>query len=77
MNDLMLRDDVVRAVKRGQFHIYAIDKVEQGFEILTGRPSGRRRKNGSYTPGTAFHLVDNRLEEIANGLKQYQASDET
>ena len=77
VNDLMLREDLVKAVRRGQFHIYAIDTVEQGFEILTGVPSGRRRNNGSYTPGTSFALVDARLEEIANGLKQYQTSDET
>jgi predicted ATP-dependent protease len=77
VNDLMLRDDVVDAVKRRKFHVYAIDTVEQGFEILTGLPAGRRRKDGSYTPGSAFARVDQRLEEIANGLKQYQASDES
>lgn len=76
VNDLMLREDVVKAVRKSQFHIYAIDTVEQGFEILTGVPSGRRRKNGTYTPGSAFHLVDRRLEEIAIGLKQYVNSEE-
>jgi len=77
VNDLMLRDDVVDAVKKRKFHVYAIDTVEQGFEILTGLPAGRRRKDGSYTPGSAFARVDFRLEEIANGLKQFQASDES
>jgi predicted ATP-dependent protease len=76
VNDLMLRDDVVHAVRRGRFHIYAINTVEEGFEILTGIPAGRRRKDGSYTPGSAFALADTRLEEIANGLKQYQTGDE-
>lgn len=76
LNELMLRDDVVRAVKRGEFHIYAISKVEEGFEILTGAPTGNRRKDGSYTPGSSFALVDDRLEDIANGLRHYQASDE-
>ncbi len=76
VNELMLRDDVVRAVKRGSFHIYAINTVEEGFEVLTGLPAGRRRKDGSYTPKSAFALVDSRLEEITNGLKQYQAGEE-
>ncbi len=76
VNDLMLRDDVVHAVRRGRFHIYAINTVEEGFEILTGIPAGRRRKDGSYTPGSAFALADTRLEEIANGLKQYQTGDD-
>jgi predicted ATP-dependent protease len=76
VNDLMLRDDVVRAVARGTFHIYAIDTVEQGFEILTGVAAGRRRRSGSYTAASAFDRVDRRLEDIANGLKQFQAPDE-
>jgi lon-related putative ATP-dependent protease len=76
VNDLMLRDDVVNAVARGAFHIYAIDTVEQGFEILTGVPAGHRRRSGAYTSGSAFARVDRRLEDIANGLKQFQASDE-
>ncbi|HVR72799.1 MAG TPA: AAA family ATPase [Planctomycetota bacterium] len=76
VNDLLLRDDIVRAVRRGEFHIYAISTVEQGFEILTGVPAGRKRKSGHYTPGSAFALVDHRLEEIANGLKQYQAGED-
>ena len=75
VNDLMLRDDVVRAVARGVFQIYAIDNVEQGFEILTGMPAGRRRRDGTYTPGSAFAAADKRLEEIAVGLRQYQSSD--
>ena len=76
VNDLMLRDDVVRAVAKGTFHIYAIDTVEQGFEILTGIAAGRRRRSGTYTPGSAFERVDRRLDDIANGLKQFQTSDE-
>ncbi len=76
VNELMLRDDVVRAVKRGKFHIYAINTVEEGFEILTGLPAGRRRKDGTYTPHSAFALVDSRLEEITNGLRQFQAGEE-
>ena len=76
VNDLMLRDDVLRAVRRREFHIYAIDTVEQGLEILTGIQAGRRRKNNTYTPGSVFQLADQRLEDIANGLKQYQATDD-
>jgi predicted ATP-dependent protease len=76
VNDLMLRDDVLQAVRRGKFHIYAIDTVEQGLEILTGIQAGRRRKNNTYTPGSVFQMADQRLEDIANGLKQYQAPED-
>ncbi|MEM7233790.1 MAG: AAA family ATPase [Planctomycetota bacterium] len=71
VEDLMLRGDVVRAVERGEFHIYSIDNVTQGLEILTGRPAGKRRKDGKYPDGTVFALVDQRLEELANDLRRY------
>jgi predicted ATP-dependent protease len=71
MIDLMLRPDVVKAVEKGWFHIYAIDNVSQGIEILTGVPAGRRRKNGGYPPGTVFDCVDRRLEELASNLRRY------
>jgi lon-related putative ATP-dependent protease len=67
--DLLLRDDVVREVKKGRFHIYAIRTVEEGIEILTGVPAGRPRKRGGYARGTVFDLADRRLEEIAAGLR--------
>jgi Lon-like ATP-dependent protease len=74
VGDLMLRSDIVRAVERGRFHIYAINNVAEGVEILTGMPAGRRRKDGSYPPGTVFHLADQRLEELASGLRRYGES---
>jgi hypothetical protein len=43
---------------------------------LTGVAAGRRRRNGSYTSGSAFERADRRLDDIANGLKQFQAGDE-
>ena len=71
LGDLMLRKDVVQSVRQGRFHIYAIDNVEQGLEILTGVPAGRQRRDGSYPVGTAFDLADQRLEELARGLRRY------
>ena len=51
--------------------LYAINTVEQGIEILTGVPVGRQRKDGSYTPGSVFQLVESRLEALAQGLRRY------
>ena len=72
VSDLMLRPDVVRAVDKGRFHIYAIDCVSEGVEILTGVSAGRRQKDGSYPEGSVFHRVDRRLEELAEHLLRYQ-----
>ena len=72
----MLREDVVQAVKRGEYHVYAINTVEEGLEILTEVAAGRRRARGGYTPGSAFAMVDRRLEEIAVGLRKYHTSED-
>ncbi|HLU46553.1 MAG TPA: Lon-insertion domain-containing protein, partial [Planctomycetota bacterium] len=76
VDDLMLRRDVVAAVEKGTFHIYAIDTVSEGIEILTGIPAGKRRKDGSYPPGCVYSRVEARLEELANHLRRFEVSSE-
>ena len=76
LSDLMLREDIVRDVRRGRFHIYAIRSVEEGIEILTGLPAGRLSRGGGYSPGSVFWRADQRLEEIAAGLRQSASGQE-
>lgn len=61
---VLLRGDVLEAVRNGTFHIYAVQHITEAMEILTGKPSGRLRKDGSYTPGSLYRLVDQRLREL-------------
>jgi len=74
--DLMLSKEVVEAVRKGKFHIYAVKTVEEGLEILTGMTCGKRSKTGKYRKGTLNRLVTDRLEEIAKGLKGATGADE-
>jgi ATP-dependent Lon protease len=69
--DLMLRHDVVEAVREGQFHIYAVRTIEEGIEILTRKPSGVRSGNGVFTPGSVFSLADAQLKKFAKGQKKF------
>ena len=71
IEDLMLRDDTVDAVARGQFQILPVATVEQGIEILTGVKAGARGANGAFEADTVFALVDKRLREWAQALKQF------
>mgnify|MGYP001066692018 CR=1 FL=1 len=71
VDDLMLRDDVVEAVKKGLFHIYPVETIDEGIEILTGVKAGKRLKDGKFEPGTVNYLVDKRLREISKGLKKF------
>jgi lon-related putative ATP-dependent protease len=70
VKNLMLRPDVVDAVTQGRFRIYAVASIDEGIEILMDRPAGVRT-NGSYPEGTVNHLVEKRLKEFVEGLKQY------
>ena len=57
VKDLMLREDVLTAVDEGRFHIWAVDTVDDGIEILTGIPAGKADKNGDYPKGTVNYMV--------------------
>ena len=62
----MLRPDIVDACKSGNFHIYSISHIDQGIEILTGRPAGKRHSRTSEFPeGTINRLVEDQLIEFA------------
>jgi ATP-dependent Lon protease len=72
--DLMLRKDVVAAVGEGRFHVYAVNHIDQGIEILTGVPSGEKGADGRYPEGTINDLVDRKLRELAEGLMKFGKS---
>jgi ATP-dependent Lon protease len=70
-DDLMLKTEVVEAVKSGRFHIYEIESIDQGVELLTGVPAGDRQPDGSYPNGTINRLVDDRVSSFAKIMKDY------
>jgi predicted ATP-dependent protease len=61
----MLRDDVVDAVSRGRFHIYPVETIDQGIEMLTGVEAGSRGDDGSYPQGSVNQRVQQRLKDMA------------
>ncbi|HGJ65880.1 TPA: ATP-binding protein [bacterium] len=75
INNLMLREDIVEAVKEGKFHIYPVSTIDQGIEVLTGIEAGKLKRDGTYPKGTINYLVDKNLKEMAEKLKQYGHSD--
>ena len=62
---LMLRRDVVEAVEAGKFHVYPIETIDQGIEILTGIEAGNRDAAGSFPEGSINYRVERRLIELA------------
>lgn len=65
IKNLNLSDEVIKAVKEGTFHIYAIKNVDEGIELLTGVPAGKKNKNNEYTVGTVNYLVNEKLKRYS------------
>ena len=71
VQNLMLDPEVVEAVCEGTFHVWAVRTVDEGIALLTGRPAGRRRRDGSYPPDTVHGLVAGRLLGYAEKLRAF------
>lgn len=67
---LMLRADVVTAVREGRFHIHAIGTIDQGIEVLTGLPAGERQADGHFPAGSVNARVAARLQAFAEARKR-------
>ncbi len=65
VHNLNLSEEVVQAVKEGKFHIYAISNIEEGIEILTGVPAGRKDANGHFPAGSVNYLAYEKLKKYA------------
>ncbi len=74
--NLVLSDDVIEAVEKGLFNVYAIDRMEEGLELLTGMPAGEPGPDGTYPEGTLNHLVEKRLTEISEAMEKKKGNGE-
>ena len=66
VKNLMLKEEIVTAVKKGKFNIWSVAHVDEGIEILTGKKAGSRDKKGKYPKDTINYLVEKKLEEYTN-----------
>ena len=71
VKNLMLRKEVVQAVKDNKFHIYPIESVDQAIELLTGKEAGKKGSTGKFKTGTVNYLVDKKLKEFAEDYRKF------
>jgi len=76
VKNLMLREDVVEAVKEGKFHIYHVKTTDEGIAILTGKEAGEPQEDGTYPEGTINYHVNKQLEELARRLTDFGKEEE-
>ena len=74
VKNLMLSDEILEAVKKNMFHIYAVSTIEQGLQILTGKDPGKISSDGSFQPDTIHFLVNQKRVIM---LKLYSYEKET
>jgi lon-related putative ATP-dependent protease len=74
--NLMLKQEVIDAVAAGQFHIWAVQHIDEGLEILTGMPAGEQAEDGGWPEGTVNYLVNERLQQMVEGLKKFARPEE-
>lgn len=73
--NLMLKEHILQAARQGEFHIWAVDSIAQGIEVLTGIPAGEQslemEAEGAFPEGSVYRRVDDRLTEMAETLARF------
>ncbi|WP_201353022.1 Lon protease family protein [Hydrogenimonas urashimensis] len=70
IDHLMLKKEVLDAIGRGEFHLYAVENIDEAIEILTNLPAGKRGDDGKFSKGSVNRLVEDKLTEFAKKAKE-------
>ena len=76
VRNLMLSQKVVSAANEGRFHIYAVETIDQGIELLTGMPAGERETDGTFPDGSINARVEDRIRGFAEARRRYDRNGE-
>ena len=71
VSSLMLKEEVVEAIRQGKFHLWPVNSIDEGIEVLTGVKAGERQTDGIFEPDTVNARVDQRLHEMADALQYF------
>jgi lon-related putative ATP-dependent protease len=69
--NLMLKEEVVQAVAENRFHVWSVNTIDEGIEILTDTRAGGRAESGAFEEMTVNGLVDQRLRDMAETMSRY------
>jgi predicted ATP-dependent protease len=69
--NLMLRSDILEAVEKEKFHIYSMEHIDEGLELLTGIEVGEEQEDGSYPEGTVNYRIMEKLDQLAEKRKAF------
>lgn len=69
--NLILKNEVINALNEGTFHIYSVENVDEGMELLTGKKMGKPDTDGKYPEGTVNYMVTQQLQTFAENRKTF------
>jgi lon-related putative ATP-dependent protease len=72
--NLMLRHDVLAAIREEKFHVYEVNTVDEALSMLTGMPAGEPDSDGKYPEGTVNHLVDAEIQRMGVVMRRFGRS---
>jgi len=70
VQQLMLKPEIVEAVRQRKFHVWAVRHVDEAMEILTGLPAGKPLPEGGFEEGSLNQRVDRKLREMMELAKK-------
>ena len=71
VKNLMLKEEIVEAVRAGRFHVWAVSHIDEGIELLMERVAGERAADGTFPEGAVHRLVQDRLREYAEHVREF------
>ncbi len=73
VQNLMLKDEVLEAIKKKKFHVWSVATINEGIEHLTSTKAGSKRKDGTFEPDSINELVQRRLDRMADKVKEFRS----
>lgn len=76
VRNLMLKEEIVEAIKAGNFHVHPVSTIDEGIEVLTGLKAGQRLEDGGFEPDSINARVQKRLKALAERLRDFSRGEE-
>jgi lon-related putative ATP-dependent protease len=70
IDNIVLKDEINEDIQNGKFHIWAIDNIDEGIELMTDYKAGTPNENGEYEEGTFYYYVSENLKKLSKEEKK-------
>ncbi len=68
--NLMLKDEIIDSVKQKLFHIFAVNNIDEGIEILTGIKAGKINDDGTFEKDSINYRADQKIKMFSEKFRE-------